>query len=60
MYMGRPETRAVVVAGGSPPRDLWLGTTVAACVGISIASFVFAGPLVDLARDTVGPLVFLG
>ncbi len=60
MYMGRPETRAVVVAGGSPPRDIWLGTTVAACVAISIASFVFAGPLVDLARDTVGPLVFIG
>ncbi len=60
MYMGRPETSAVVVAGGSPPRDLLLGATVAACVLISVASFVFAGPLVDLARDTVGPLIFIG
>ena len=60
MYMGRPEPVAVAVAGGSPPLDWPLGFAVAACVAISIASFVFAGPLLDLAREAVGPLVFLG
>jgi NADH-quinone oxidoreductase subunit N len=59
MYMGRTEP-VLAVAGGSPPRDWPLGFAVAACVAISIASFVFAGPLIELARDAVGPLVFLG
>jgi len=40
---------AVVVAGGSPPRDAALGLGVAGAVAVTVGSFFFVQPLVDLA-----------
>jgi NADH-quinone oxidoreductase subunit N len=47
---------AVVAAGGSPPRDLLLDAAVAAGIVVTIGSFFFVQPLVDLARDAAGSL----
>jgi NADH-quinone oxidoreductase subunit N len=48
----------VVAAGGSPPRDLLLDSAVAAALVVTIGSFFFVQPLVDLARDAVASLPF--
>ena len=47
---------AVVAAGGSPPRDLLLEAAVAAGIVVTIGSFFFVQPLVDLARDAAASL----
>jgi len=53
----RPEPRLrPAVAGGSPPRDPLLVTAVAASLGITIGSFLFVQPLIDLARDAAAAL----
>ncbi len=52
----RGVTGAVVAAGGSPPRDLLLQTAVGAALVVTIGSFVFVQPLVDLAQDAVSSL----
>jgi NADH-quinone oxidoreductase subunit N len=46
----------VVAAGGSPPRDLLLEGAVAAALVVTIGSFFFVQPLVDLARDAADSL----
>ena len=46
----------VVAAGGSPPRDLLLDTAVGAAIVVTIGSFFFVQPLVDLARDAAEAL----
>jgi NADH-quinone oxidoreductase subunit N len=51
------ELRPVVV-GGSPPRDPLLHGAVFLAVGVTIGSFVFVQPLVDLARDGASSLPF--
>jgi NADH-quinone oxidoreductase subunit N len=48
----------VVAAGGSPPRDLLLDSAVAAALVVTIGSFFFVQPLVDVARDAVASLPF--
>jgi NADH-quinone oxidoreductase subunit N len=53
----RPEPRLrPAVAGGSPPRDPLLVTAVAASLGVTIGSFLFVQPLIDLARDAAAAL----
>ena len=47
-----------VVVGGSPPRDPLLQSAVLVCVGVTIGSFVFVQPLIDLARDAASSLPF--
>ena len=47
---------AVVAAGGSPPRDWLLDTAVAGALAVTIGSFFFVQPLVDLAQDAVESL----
>ena len=37
-------------AGGSPPREVLLQLCVLLCVGVTVGSFVFVGPLIDVAR----------
>jgi len=49
---------AVVAAGGSPPRDLLLETTVAVALVVTIGSFFVVQPLVDLASDAAASLPF--
>jgi NADH-quinone oxidoreductase subunit N len=46
----------VVAAGGSPRRDLLLDTAVGAAIVVTIGSFFFVQPLVDLAQDAVASL----
>jgi NADH-quinone oxidoreductase subunit N len=46
----------IVATGGSPPRDLLLDTAVAAGIVVTIGSFFFVQPLVDLARDAAASL----
>ena len=46
------------VAGGPPPRDALLQTAVFLSVGVTIGSFFFVQPLIDLARDAAASLPF--
>jgi NADH-quinone oxidoreductase subunit N len=48
----------VAAAGGSPPRDLLLDAAVGAAIVVTIGSFFFVQPLVDLARDAAAALPF--
>ena len=57
LYMRSGEVApAVVAAGGSPPRELLLEGAVAAGIVVTIGSFFFVQPLVDLARDAAASL----
>jgi NADH-quinone oxidoreductase subunit N len=58
MRQGEPLPTGVVAAGGSPPRDLLLDTTVGAAIVVTIGSFFFVQPLVDVARDAAASLPF--
>jgi NADH-quinone oxidoreductase subunit N len=59
LYMRSGEVRGdVVAAGGSPPRDLLLDAAVAAGLVVTIGSFFFVQPLVDLASDAAAALLF--
>ena len=58
MRSGRPVAPEVVAAGGSPPRDLLLDTTVGAALVVTIGSFFVVQPLVDLASDAAASLPF--
>jgi NADH-quinone oxidoreductase subunit N len=53
-----PATGAVIAAGGSPPRDLLLEGAVGAALVVTIGSFFFVQPLVDLASDAAASLPF--
>jgi NADH-quinone oxidoreductase subunit N len=54
-----PEVRAVpAVAGGSPPEERLLGTAVFACVLVTLGTFVFVGPVADVARHATAFLPF--
>jgi NADH-quinone oxidoreductase subunit N len=57
MYM-QPRELTVAAAGGSPPSDRLLVAAVAASVVVAVGSFVFADPLLDVARDAVASLAF--
>ena len=52
----RPGKTAGVAAGGSPRRDLLLDAAVGAAVVVTIGSFFFVQPLVDMARDAAAAL----
>jgi hypothetical protein len=45
-------------AGGSPPRELVLGTGVAAAVVVTVGSFFAVQPLADVARAAANALPF--
>ena len=57
MYM-RPAAARVAPAGGSPPRDAPLATTVFLSLVVTVGSLVAADPLIDLMRDAVASLSF--
>ena len=48
----------VAPAGGSPPRELALGTSVLLAVVVTIGTFIGAQPLLDIATDAVSFLPF--
>ena len=58
LYMRQGDELAggVLAAGGSPPRDWLLDTAVGAALAVTIGSFFFVQPLVDLARDAASAL----
>jgi NADH-quinone oxidoreductase subunit N len=58
MYFRRPVEVGVAAAGGSPPRDRGLSVAVLGAVVVTVGSFVVAGPLLDIARDSVSFLGF--
>ena len=57
MYM-RPAELRVLPAGGSPPRDVPLATTVAASLVVAVGSLFAVGPLTDVMRKAVDFLPF--
>ncbi len=58
LYMRQGDELAggVLAAGASPPRDWLLDTAVGAALAVTIGSFFFVQPLVDLARDAASAL----
>jgi NADH-quinone oxidoreductase subunit N len=51
-------TATPAVAGGSPPAERLLGTAVFACVVVTIGTFVFVGPIADVAKHATAFLPF--
>jgi NADH-quinone oxidoreductase subunit N len=60
MYMRSPLELGLAPAGGSPPREAVLQGAVAACLVVTVGSFVAVEPLIDLARDAAASLPFFG
>jgi NADH-quinone oxidoreductase subunit N len=59
MYMRPTSARAdLVVAGGSPPRDLGLDIAIGAAVVVTVGTFFFVQPLIDLAGKAVASLPY--
>jgi NADH-quinone oxidoreductase subunit N len=58
MYMRPAEELQFAPAGGSPPRELLLQVVAGTCVVITVASFVFVQPLLDLAQKAVAALPY--
>ncbi len=59
MYMRPASARAdLVVAGGSPPADPALTVAIGAAVVVTVGSFFFVQPLIDLAGKAVLSLPF--
>jgi NADH-quinone oxidoreductase subunit N len=55
LYMRAPELK-LAPAGGSPPREVALHGSVLACLAVTIGSFFFVQPLIDLAKDAAESL----
>jgi NADH-quinone oxidoreductase subunit N len=60
MYMRDAAELRLAPAGGSPPRDRLLGVAITACVAVTIGSFFFVQPLIDVARSAAVSLPWLG
>ncbi len=58
MYMRPAEELQLAPAGGSPPRELLLQTVAVACVAITVATFIFVQPLLDLCQKAVAALPY--
>ena len=58
LYMRPAAELRPAVAGGSPPRDPQLQSAVFLSLVVTVGSFFFVQPLVDLARDAAASLPF--
>jgi NADH-quinone oxidoreductase subunit N len=58
LYMRSGAELRLAPAGGSPPREYALGLAVAACVVVTIGSFVAAEPILDVASAAADSLPF--
>jgi NADH-quinone oxidoreductase subunit N len=58
LYMRSGTELRLAPAGGSPPREYALGLAVAACVVVTIGSFVAAEPILDVASAAADSLPF--
>ena len=57
LYMRMPDVQ-LAPAGGSPPREALLQTSVVACVAVTVGSFFAVEPLIDLAEKASAQLPF--
>jgi NADH:ubiquinone oxidoreductase subunit 2 (subunit N) len=58
LYMRPAAELRPAVAGGSPPRDPLLQSAVSLSLVVTVGSFFFVQPLIDLARDAAASLPF--
>jgi NADH-quinone oxidoreductase subunit N len=58
LYMRSPLEMQLAPTGGSPPREFLLGTSVFVAMAVTIGSFIFVGPLIDLAQNAAESLAF--
>jgi NADH-quinone oxidoreductase subunit N len=57
LYMRMPDVQ-LAPAGGSPPREALLQTSVVACMAVTIGSFFAVQPLIDVAEKAAAQLPF--
>jgi NADH-quinone oxidoreductase subunit N len=58
LYMRSPLELQLAPSGGSPPREVLLGTSVFLALIVTVGSFIAVEPLIDLAREAAGSLSF--
>jgi NADH-quinone oxidoreductase subunit N len=58
LYMRMPAELQLAPAGGSPPRETLLQTTVVACVAVTVGTFFAVQPLINLAEKAASQLPF--
>jgi NADH-quinone oxidoreductase subunit N len=58
LYMRSPLELQLAPSGGSPPREVLLGTSVFLALVVTVGSFIAVEPLIDLARNAAGSLSF--
>jgi NADH-quinone oxidoreductase subunit N len=58
MYLRPSAELQLAPTGGSPPRELVLQSSVAACLFVTVASFFAVQPIVDLAKHAARTLPF--
>jgi NADH-quinone oxidoreductase subunit N len=58
MFMRRTEDLQLAPVGGSPPRDALLQVSVVTCLIVTVGSFFFVQPLIDLAKNAADSLPF--
>jgi NADH-quinone oxidoreductase subunit N len=58
MYMREAVEYQLAPAGGSPPRELLLQVAAGACVVVTVGSFFFVTPLIEVARAAADALPF--
>ncbi len=59
MYMRPASARAdLAVAGGSPPADTALTVAIGLAVAVTVGTFFFVEPLIELAKDAAAALPF--
>jgi NADH-quinone oxidoreductase subunit N len=56
LFMRPSGSPRLAPVGGSPPREWLLQLSVLLCVGVTVGSFVFVGPLIDVARHAAAAL----
>ena len=55
LYMRSPEPQ-LLPAGGSPPREVLAQGVAAVCVAVTVGSFFFVQPIIDLAEKAAASL----
>jgi NADH-quinone oxidoreductase subunit N len=58
LYMRSPLEMQLAPTGGSPPREFMLGTSVFLAMAVTVGSFIFVQPLIDLAENAAESLPF--
>ncbi len=56
LYMRSPLEMQLAPSGGSPPREVLLGTSVFVAMAVTVGSFFAVEPLIDMAREAAQSL----